>query len=85
MGLRPGASGKAKRDPSLGDLMISAGGLLAIGEGDDATAMREFARPMTALYVGGMGAKGKNFYNELDDSLRIREGGAAHPRPLPQR
>jgi hypothetical protein len=27
--------------------------------------MREFARPMTALYVGGMGAKGRNFYNAL--------------------
>jgi hypothetical protein len=25
----------------------------------------EFARPMMALYVGGMGAKGKNFYNDL--------------------
>jgi len=59
------AAGAAKRHPSLGELMISAGGLLAIGDGDDVTAMREFARPMTALYVGGMGAKGKNFYNEL--------------------
>jgi len=59
------AAGRAKRDPSRGELMISAGGLLAIGEGDDVTALREFSRPMTALYVGGMGAKGKNFYNEL--------------------
>ncbi len=59
------SSGKAKRDAALGDLMITAGGLLAIGEGDEVTAMREFARPMIALYVGGMGAKGKNFYNEL--------------------
>jgi F420-dependent oxidoreductase-like protein len=59
------ATGRAKRDPSLGDLMISAGGLLAIGEGQDVTALREFSRPGTALYVGGMGAKGKNFYNEL--------------------
>jgi F420-dependent oxidoreductase-like protein len=58
-------AGAAKRDPSLGELMISAGGLLAIGDGDDVIAMRQFARPMTALYVGGMGAKGKNFYNEL--------------------
>ena len=58
-------AGGAKRDPSLGELMISAGGLLAIGEGKDVTALREFSRPGTALYVGGMGAKGKNFYNEL--------------------
>ena len=40
-----------------------AGGLLAIGEG--AEKVREFARPMMALYVGGMGAKGQNFYNDL--------------------
>src|SRR5579863_1994323 len=59
------AAGRATRDPSRGDLMISAGGLLAIGDGDEVTALRDFARPMTALYVGGMGAKGKNFYNEL--------------------
>src|SRR3546814_12330988 len=27
--------------------------------------MREMSLPMVALYVGGMGAKGKNFYNDL--------------------
>ena len=59
------AAGNAKRDASLGQLMISAGGLLAIGEGADIVALRELQRPMVALYVGGMGAKGKNFYNEL--------------------
>ncbi len=58
-------AGKAKRDASLGEMMITAGGLLAIGEGDDVKAIRNFQRPMVALYVGGMGAKGKNFYNEL--------------------
>jgi hypothetical protein len=25
----------------------------------------DFARPSTALYVGGMGARGKNFYNDI--------------------
>ena len=59
------AQGQAKRDPSLGELMICAGGLLAIGEGDDVLRLRELARPMVALYVGGMGAKGRNFYNDL--------------------
>ena len=57
--------GAAKRDPSRGDLMITAGGLLAIGEGEEITRIRELQRSMVALYVGGMGAKGKNFYNEL--------------------
>ncbi len=59
------AAGGAKRNASLGDLMISAGGLLAIGEGSEVTALRELQRPAIALYVGGMGARGKNFYNEL--------------------
>ncbi|MHB8333833.1 MAG: LLM class F420-dependent oxidoreductase [Acidimicrobiales bacterium] len=59
------AAGRAKRDPALGELMITAGGLLAIGEGEEIVALRDLQRSMVALYVGGMGAKGKNFYNEL--------------------
>jgi F420-dependent oxidoreductase-like protein len=59
------AEGAAKRSPQLGPLQISAGGLLAIGEGDDVQRVRDAARPEAALYIGGMGAKGRNFYNEL--------------------
>lgn len=59
------AAGKAKRSPTLGEMMITAGGLLAIGEGEDVTEIRNLQRSMVALYVGGMGARGKNFYNEL--------------------
>jgi F420-dependent oxidoreductase-like protein len=59
------ADGAAKRDPSRAPLMIAAGGLLAIGEGEEYTGLRELQRSMVALYVGGMGAKGKNFYHEL--------------------
>ncbi|MEU5996455.1 LLM class F420-dependent oxidoreductase [Streptomyces sp. NPDC047197] len=59
----PLAEGREKRDPALGPLQTVAGGLLAIG--DDAAAVRDFARPQIALYVGGMGAVGKNFYNDL--------------------
>jgi F420-dependent oxidoreductase-like protein len=58
-------AGRAKRDPSLGPLQISTGGLLAIGEGDDVTRLRELGRPTAALYIGGMGAKGRNFYNDV--------------------
>jgi hypothetical protein len=39
--------------------------MVAIGEGPETKALLDFARPMVALYVGGMGARGKNFYNEL--------------------
>ena len=59
------AAGRAQRGAGLGELMVTAGGLLAIGEGDEVLALRERQRSMVALYVGGMGARGKNFYNEL--------------------
>ena len=57
------AAGKAKRDPALGELDVVAHATLAIG--DDVAGLREFGRPMAALYIGGMGAKGRNFYNDL--------------------
>ncbi len=33
--------------------------------GSDAQECREVVKPMLALYIGGMGARGKNFYNDL--------------------
>lgn len=59
----PLAKGAANRSPDLPPLEVCAGGMLAIG--DDVEGIREFGRPMAALYIGGMGAKGRNFYNEL--------------------
>jgi F420-dependent oxidoreductase-like protein len=59
------ADGYAKRDPAMGPLMIAGGGLLAIGEGEEIVKLRDLARPVLALYLGGMGAKGRNFYNDL--------------------
>jgi F420-dependent oxidoreductase-like protein len=58
-------AGTAKRDPALGPMDICAGGLVAIGEEREVAAVRDLARPMVALYVGGMGARGQNFYNAL--------------------
>ena len=55
--------GLARRSPELGPLEVVAGGPLAIGEGLE--HLREAERPHLALYVGGMGARSKNFYNEL--------------------
>jgi F420-dependent oxidoreductase-like protein len=59
----PLAEGKAKRDESLGDLDVIGAAPLAIG--DDVTGLRDLMRGMFALYIGGMGARGKNFYNDL--------------------
>jgi F420-dependent oxidoreductase-like protein len=57
------AAGRAKRSAELGPLEVAAGGMVAVG--DDVKGLLDLARPTVALYVGGMGAKGKNFYNEL--------------------
>ncbi len=57
------ANGTEKRPGDLGPLEVAAGGMVAVG--DDVKAMLDLARPTVALYVGGMGAKGKNFYNDL--------------------
>ena len=58
-------AGTARRSSSLAPLEITAGGMVAIGEGRDTKALLDLARPFFALYVGGMGAKGKNFYNDV--------------------
>ena len=56
-------AGAAKRDPQLGPLDVMVSASLAIGENvDDRLA---WAKPQLALYLGGMGARGKNFYHAL--------------------
>ncbi len=59
----PLAEGAAKRPAELGPLQVSAGGMVAIG--DDVQDLLDLVRPTYALYVGGMGARGKNFYFDL--------------------
>ncbi|MEM9748243.1 MAG: LLM class F420-dependent oxidoreductase [Actinomycetota bacterium] len=58
-------AGQAKRDESLPPLEIMAGGRVALGDGPTVDAARHEARAHIAFYVGGMGAKSKNFYNDL--------------------
>ena len=61
-------AGLAERDPGLRPLEISAGGMVAIGDeyaDSGADGILDFARPSVALYVGGMGARDKNFYNTI--------------------
>lgn len=55
--------GAAKRDPALGPLDVMVSASLAIG--DDVGDRLAWAKPQLALYIGGMGARGKNFYHAL--------------------
>jgi F420-dependent oxidoreductase-like protein len=56
-------AGSAKRDPELGPLDVMVGVSLAIG--DDVDERLAWAKPQLALYIGGMGAKNRNFYHNL--------------------
>ncbi|HUG85226.1 MAG TPA: LLM class F420-dependent oxidoreductase [Euzebya sp.] len=51
----------AGRDGSDFDIAPTA----YVAMGDDIDACRDMLRPMYALYIGGMGAKGRNFYHDL--------------------
>jgi F420-dependent oxidoreductase-like protein len=44
--------------------------------GDDVERCREALRPELALYIGGMGARGKNFYNDFACRLGYEEAAA---------
>jgi F420-dependent oxidoreductase-like protein len=55
--------GNSKREANRAPLDIFAGGSVAIGEGKE--SLREHSRQGAALYIGGMGARSKNFYNDI--------------------
>jgi F420-dependent oxidoreductase-like protein len=43
---------------------------------DDVAAGRDFLKPLLALYVGGMGAKGRNFYTRLAERYGYADAAA---------
>lgn len=60
------AAGAAKREEGLAPLDVFASPALAITDRPD--DVLPLVKPQLALYVGGMGARGKNFYNDLISS-----------------
>jgi F420-dependent oxidoreductase-like protein len=55
--------GAARGGRSLDDLEVTPQVSLAIY--DDVAQARDFLRPYMALYIGGMGSRERNFYNQL--------------------
>ena len=55
--------GYARRDPSLGELDIQLQVSFHLGDPPPEAVQR--VRDQLALYIGGMGARDKNFYNQL--------------------
>ncbi len=54
---------RAGKEKSLASFDIAPSVTVIVG--DDVQACLDFIKPFLALYIGGMGARGKNFYNEL--------------------
>jgi F420-dependent oxidoreductase-like protein len=58
-------------ETAFGDALRAAPGgfeispTVPVAVGDDVAACRDRVRPVLGLYIGGMGAKGRNFYNDL--------------------
>jgi len=55
------AAGRSAVDASRFDVMP----MISVVVGDDVAACRAAVKPRVALYVGGMGARGRNFYNDI--------------------
>lgn len=70
---------KAGRPESLDDFDIAP--YVRTRMGPDAAACRDLIRPDLALYIGGMGARSKNFYNEVARKLGY-EGAAKRIQDL---
>ena len=72
--------------PSLAEGFAARGGrpdgwdlapLVPVIVGDDVQACRDLLKPMLALYLGGMGARGQNFYNRLAQRYGFEAEAAA--------
>ena len=78
-------AGRAKRDPSLGTLQITTGGLLAIGEGDEVTRLRDLGRARRRPVHRRHGGQGEELLQRRGPPVRVRAGGRGDPGPLSQR
>ncbi|MFC8435302.1 LLM class F420-dependent oxidoreductase [Streptomyces sp. NPDC057253] len=75
------AEGTARRAADLPPLDIVVDTQVALTENpDERAAAEQQVREHLALYIGGMGAKGKNFYNDLAGRYGFEEAAAAIQR-----
>jgi len=71
-------AGLGQRDPALGPLEVVASATVAITDDTDlANRLRDSVRPQLALYIGGMGARDMNFYNDLACRYGLEEAAGA--------
>ena len=65
---------KAGRGTTLADFDLAP--YVRVKIGDDVAACRDAIRPNLALYIGGMGARSKNYYNDLAKRMGYEEAAA---------
>jgi F420-dependent oxidoreductase-like protein len=65
---------KAGNGKTLADFDLAP--YIRVAIGDDIAACRDAIRPNLALYIGGMGARSKNFYNDLAQRMGYEAAAA---------
>jgi F420-dependent oxidoreductase-like protein len=65
---------RAPGDKTLADFDVAP--MVAVVMGDDVQACRDLLKPAMALYIGGMGARGQNFYTTYTGQLGYPEAAA---------
>src|SRR5689334_22893876 len=68
------ANAKGRPGRSLADFDVAP--YVRIAMGADLQACRDALKPELALYIGGMGARSKNFYNDVTKQLGYEEAAA---------
>ena len=63
--------------PAIGDLIVLAVKFQRRLALEDLAACRDAIRPQLALYIGGMGARSKNYYNDLTKRLGYEAAASA--------
>jgi F420-dependent oxidoreductase-like protein len=68
--------GFARRNDGVSRSDFDIAPTVSVVVGDDVDACRNQVKPQLALYIGGMGARGKNFYNDLACRYGYEEAAA---------
>lgn len=81
------AAGKARRDPTLPPLDITADTRVLISQDpDEVRHATDQVKAHLALYIGGMGGReGQGLLQRLRHQVRVRRGSRAGPGPVPGR
>ena len=72
--IQPLRAGREKAGKSMEGFDVSP--TLPLAVGDDVMGLADMFRPYTALYVGGMGSRKQNFYNQLAQRMGYEKEAA---------